>query len=537
MGSMIKLTTLVLLLAAFFLLLTLYIAPQQGAFTSTTALNENELDAVKPQFQENMLPIQTVDLGRQGRSIFMAITFLGHIQLANLALGGSWILVVTELLFIRSRRERYRNLAKSMAFFSVILFSVGATFGGAGLLFIYSLYPVLMLNIFHIYWWPVFATLLLWSTQIFFLWLYFYTWKRIRPSRHVFLGIGYAITSFFQALAIQMMGSGMLTPNNTDIAWGYTGISTIDWGTLLSWFFNPTLWNLQFHRLAAAIAYFGFLIAVLAMFHYQDKRDNPNAQKYWDWVGSYGLAWGLAGLAVQPVLGVLYMRQIMSASPTAFQMIMHGPRAWEMLWMVALLSVLILTSVVYFIDRREALLIHAEIGNINLILKILLIIAAVSAFILVNPGWLGAMFRYDPAAWANPLGKMIYKYAALAILSAVSAIVVIIDIFILGDAREQDWGNLPRSSQISGIFAGTLGMWITMVMGFTRESARSPWTVWKIIPVPGGTAYPTPISLWSIFIIWLVLLAFFLAAFWSVSNVTAEVTVEYPEETEGIEEE
>ncbi len=527
---MIKLTTLVLLLAAFFLVLTLYIAPQQGAFTSTTTINASELNTVKPQFQENMLPIQTVDLGRQGRSIFMAITFIGHIQLANLALGGSWILVVTELLFIRSRRERYRNLAKSMAFFSVILFSVGATFGGAGLLFIYSLYPVLTLNIFHIYWWPVFATLLLWSAQISFLWLYFYTWRRMRPSLHVFLGLGYAITSFFQALAIQMMGSGMLTPNNTSIAWGYTGILTIDWETLYSWFFNPTLWNLQFHRLAAAIAYFGFLIAVLAMFHYQDKRDNPNAQKYWDWVGSYGLAWGLAGLAVQPVLGMLYMRQIMGASPTAFQMIMHGPRAWEMLWMVALFSTLILVSVVYFIDRREAMLIQAKIRNVNLILKILLIITAISTFILINPGWLGTMFRNDPAAWANPLGKMTYKYAALAILSLVSAIVVIIDVLILGDAREQDWGRLPRSSRISGIFAGMLGMWITMVMGFTRESARSPWTIWKILPVPGGTAYPTPIYLWNIFIIWIGLLAFFLAAFWLVSKVTAEVTIEYPDE-------
>lgn len=527
---MIKLTTLVLLLAAFFLVLTLYIAPQQGALISTTGIDLNELGTVKPQYSQNLLPAQTVDMGSQGRSIFMAVVLTGHTQLANLALGGSWILVITEFLFLKSRRERYRNLARSMAFFSVIFFSIGATFGASALLFVYSLYPVLTLNLFHIYWWPIFANLLLWSTQIFFLWLYFYTWNRMKASSHVFVGLCYAIASFFQALAIQMMGSGMLTPNNTEISWGYMDILTMNWGTLLSWWFNPTVWNLQFHRLAGAISYFGFLIAVLAMFHYQDKKNKPNAQKYWDWVGSYGFAWGLAGLALQPILGVLYMRQIMGASPEAFEMIMHGPRAWEMLWMVGLLSTLALTSIVYFIDRREALLSKVESRKINRILKILLVVAAISAFILVNPGWLGAVFRYDPAAWINPLGKMIYKYVALALLSITTMIVVAIDIVTLGDAREQDWGNLPNSSRISGIFAGMLGMWVVMAMGFVRESARSPWTIWKIIPVPEGMIYPTPISMWGIFIIWGVLLALLLTVFWYVSKVTAEVTVKHPDE-------
>jgi cytochrome bd ubiquinol oxidase subunit I len=518
---MIKLTTLVLLLVAFFLVMTVYIAPQQGAFTPMTGINYSSLNTVKPQFEEE-LPIQTVGLGRQGRSIFMAIPLLGHIQLANLALGGSWILLVTEFLFYRSKKKRYDLLARSMAFFSVILFSVGGTMGGAALLFTYSLYPAFTLNVFHIYWWPLLATLFLWGAQIFFLWLYFYTWRSMKTSRHLFIVLGYAIASFFQALVIQMMGSGMLTPNNTDIVWGYTGLFTMDLRTLFSWWFNPTLWALQLHRLAAAIAFFGFLITVLAMFHYQDKKDNPNAQKYWDWAGSYGLAWGLAGLAVQPLLGTFYMKQIAANSNTAFQLVMNGPRAWELLWTVALISALVMTSVMYFIDRRETILNKNENRRIGGLLWAMLAVAAISAFFLVNPGWLGATFRFDPTAWTNPLGKMAYKYVALALLSVVSAVVVVVDVVILGDAKEEDWGNLPSSARISGILAGILGMLVIMVMGFVRESARNPWLVWNIIPVPGGTAYPTPISLWSIFIIWVGLLALFLAIFWYVSKVTAE---------------
>jgi cytochrome bd-type quinol oxidase subunit 1 len=518
---MIKLTTLVLLLAAFFLVLVFYIAPNQGEFIPSTSINTSNLNEVAPQLEEE-IPIQEVDVARQGRSILFAITLFGHIQLANLIMGGSWVLLATELLFRRTRKERYSVLGKSMSLFSVILFSVGGTFGGAALLYTFSLYPAFTLNIFHIYWWPVFATLLLWSLQLFFLYMYFYNWKGVGKGWHLSLGLGYALSSFFQALAIITMGSGMLTPNNTGISWGYTGLFTMDLGTLLSWWFNPTLWNLQFHRLAAAIAYFGFLTAVLAMFHYHVNKENSDAMKYWDWVASYGLLWGLAGMAVQPLLGYLYMMQIISSSNGAFQMIMHGPRAWELLWVVGLVSTLVLTTVVYFIDRRETILNQRETRNVSNILKVLLVVAAISAFILVNPGWLGDAFRFGPTAWANPLGAMRYKYIALALLSGVSICVIAIDAVILRDGRESDWGNLPQSAKAAGIFAGILGMWIVMAMGFVRETARAPWVVWNIIPVAGGTAYPTPISLSLIFLTWGGLLVFFLAVFWYVSKVTAE---------------
>jgi cytochrome bd-type quinol oxidase subunit 1 len=525
---MIKLAALMVLLAAFFLVLTLYIAPQQGALMPSSSISASSINQAQPQLQENALPIQTVDMARQGRSMFMAITLFAHIQIADIALGGSWIIVISQLLFIRSKRKRYERLAHTMAFFSIILFTVGGTFGGAALLYTYSLYPIFMLNIFHIYWWPIFATLMLWGAQIFFLWMYFYTWKRSRPSRHIFWGLGYAVISFFQALAIQTVGSGMLTPNNTDISWGYTGIFTMNLGTLFSWWFNPTLWALQLHRVGAAISFFGFLITVLAIFHYQDTKGDTDidtdTRKYWDWAGTYGLGWGLAGLAVQPLVGVFYMRQIMGNSNGAFQMLMHGPRAWEMLWMVALFSALIMTSVVYFIDRRETIINQRENKNVRNMLWGLLAVSTASAFILVNPGWLGAAFRFDPAAVANPLGMMRLKYIALAILSVVSAVVVIIDIFILGDDREQDWGNMSKGARLSGIFAGILGMWAIMDMGFVREAARAPWTVWNIIPIPGGTAYPTPISLWGIYVIWVGLIAFLLTMFFYVSKVSVVYT-------------
>jgi cytochrome bd-type quinol oxidase subunit 1 len=69
-----------------------------------------------------------------------------------------------------------------------------------------------------------------------------------------------------------------------------------------------------------------------------------------------------------------------------------------------------------------------------------------------------------------------------------------------------------------------------VVMGYVRESARSPWTVFNTIPVPGGQAYPTPIPISNIFIVWAVVLALALAIFWFTSRVTAH----HPEQAEEV---
>ena len=65
-------------------------------------------------------------------------------------------------------------------------------------------------------------------------------------------------------------------------------------------------------------------------------------------------------------------------------------------------------------------------------------------------------------------------------------------------------------------------MWIIIVMGFVRESAREPWLVNGIIPVLGGESYPTPLPVTGIFSVWFIITAGTIPIFWFVSKVTAE---------------
>jgi cytochrome d ubiquinol oxidase subunit I len=497
------------------------IVPLQGGLIPATMITGTPYD--------EDLPIQAVDFGPAGRTIFIAFVMLTHVLFANLHLGGSWVAAGTESFFLKNGNERYDRLARSVTIFNVILFSAGATFAIGGVLFFISLFPVFATNAFHIFWWPLFAEAILFGLEILFLYTYWFSWYKIPRKYHQVLGYAYAVSVFFQTLMINMLAAGMLTPGDTTITWGSTGFLTMDLPTLLQWWFNPTMWRLQFHRIFASISYFGFLLALLAMFHFLDRKDNTS-KRYWDWVGSYGLAWGLFGLVFQPAFGLIYMLAIFDNQEPAFDDIMHGPRAWEMLLMVSLLAALFIVVIIYFIDRRERILSKQENKIWHRLFQVFLIVAVICALILIQPAWLGASSIDDPAAWQNPIGVMDYKYIAIFTLVIIGVLLLTIDTVMLADPREAEWGALPKVSRFAAMMAGVLGMWIVIVMGFVRESARSPWTIYQIIPVPGGAAFVTPVPMVNIFAVWFIILMITITIFWFTSKVTAH----HPEEAEEV---
>lgn len=505
-------------LALFLIILTAFIIPQQGGLISSTS---QQSDALNQSEYNETLPIQLVDLGASGRSIFIAVVMLSHVLFANLHLGGAWVAAGTETAYLRSMKSRYNRLARSITLFNVILFSAGATFAVAGMLFFISLYPTFASQMFHIYWWPLLAEAFLFAIEIFFLYTYWFSWDKIGSRWHQVLGYGYAVSVFFQTLMINTLASGMLTPGSDQIQWGSTGLLTMSFAALQAWWFNATTWILQFHRLAAAISFFGFLLAMLGMFHYLDRKDTPS-KTYWDLVGSYGLSWGLLGLVFQPLIGITYMYTIFKNQPAAFASIMLGSRAWEMVLMVGLLSLLFITVLVYLYDRKEKIIKSPGNERLHRLFKAFIVVAVICGFILIQP--------YTMSFGINPLGYMSYKLVALFVLIVIGVVAFGIDLVMLREPGMVEWGALSETSRQAAILAGGLGIFIVTVMGFVRESARSPWTIYGIIPVPGGQAYPTPIPAYQMFVVWAIIIALVMTIFWFTSRVTAE----HPEEREEV---
>ena len=94
--------------------------------------------------------------------------------------------------------------------------------------------------------------------------------------------------------------------------------------------------------------------------------------------------------------------------------------------------------------------------------------------------------------------------------------------------KEGEWGKLSNVSRYAGIFAGVFGMFIVIVMGYVRESARAPYTIFGILPVEGSSTSPTPIAIDRLFIVFGLIMLTVIAVFWFTSKVTAH----HPEEAE-----
>jgi len=500
------------------------IAPLQGGLKSSTEVLNGTIPSSVPLVQSNT-PLQLVGLWNTGRSLIVAAVMQTHVVLSNIMVGGSWIILFTALLYHRSRNMRYKNLARSMTLLNVILISAMGTFGGAVWPYLDVLWPTFAMHAFKVWWWPFFAYTLFYAIIITLTFVFWYGWDRVRPGLHLFIGLLWALTVTLQMAATSMLAAGMLTPNIPSIPYNVTGPFPVQLGAMLLAWYNPTVLDLTFHRLGGSIGFFGFLTASIAILHFRSRRDFAS-KKQWDWVAAYGMVWGLLGLSMQAVIGHLYMNDIMAASSGAFEMIMHGPRAWAMLMVTGLVSALFLTVIAYFISRRDQLLSPEETKHLTNLFWAFLGIVAFAAIILVQPAWLGGTMISDSGSWINPIGIMPLKYLALFIMAGVGFAVLAITAIVLSSrARERAWGFLGRSSLVAAFTSGVLGMAILLVMGYYRESARAPWTIYQILPteslITPATDIPTPLPISAVLIMWAVILLFVIALVWFIAKFTS----------------
>ncbi len=228
-------------------------------------------------------------------------------------MGGGW----HGIRILCEEEDNYLRLSRNITHFNLIVFSAGATFAATGMFFFIGLFPKLSTMEFHIWWFPILAEAILFATQILLIAFYWYSWGKIGNKAHQLLGYGFAVATFFQTLMIDTLAAGMLTPGGSSIPFtNVSGISLTTAGTYIAWWFNATTWNLQLMRLAASISFFGFVLAIIGVFHYVDRRD-AQAKKFWDWVTGLGVAVGLTGFAAQPAFGMEYVNSIFLSQPEA----------------------------------------------------------------------------------------------------------------------------------------------------------------------------------------------------------------------------
>ncbi|KAF0189998.1 MAG: hypothetical protein FD168_296 [Desulfobulbaceae bacterium] len=190
-----------------------------------------------------------------GGGLLIAIIAIVHVYVSHFAVGGGLFLVLTEMKGLREGSAEILAYTRKHTKFFLLLTMVFGGLTGVGIWFTIALLsPAATSSLIHIF---VFGWAMEWVfflAEIVSLLLYYYTFDRLDPKKHLILGWIYFISAWMSLFLINGIIDFMLTPG--------------DWLTdnnFWSGFFNPTFWPALFFRTFMALmiaGLFGFLTSV-----------------------------------------------------------------------------------------------------------------------------------------------------------------------------------------------------------------------------------------------------------------------------------
>jgi len=194
------------------------------------------------------------DIPYLGHGMLMAIVAIVHVYVAHFAIGGGLFLVLTEALGHREKNSGILDYVKRHSHFFLLLSMVFGAVTGVGIWFtIATINPSATSALIHLF---VFGWAIEWvffMGEIVALFVYVYTFDKLAPNKHMFIGWLYFIFAWLSLFVINGIITFMLTP----------GEWVMD-RSVWSGFFNPTMLpSLVFRTFLALMlaGLFGFLTA------------------------------------------------------------------------------------------------------------------------------------------------------------------------------------------------------------------------------------------------------------------------------------
>ena len=198
-----------------------------------------------------------------GGGMVIAVIAIIHVTIAQFAIGAGIFAAVTELRACRYNRPILCRFLRDFSKYLILVSFVLGALTGVGIWFSISLVsPEATSALIHQFVWG-------WATEwVFFLveivagYVYFYTWDRMEPKKHLLVGWIYAIAAYLSLVVINGILSFMLTPG--------------DWLTTHNFwdgFFNPTFWPSLALRTISSLALAAIFVTIVANLGYDYTRE------------------------------------------------------------------------------------------------------------------------------------------------------------------------------------------------------------------------------------------------------------------------
>ena len=258
-----------------------------------------------------------------------------HLMFAAFVLGVPMFAVITEYIGMKTKDERFDRLAHEFTKLLSAAFSTTASLGGLLAFLLFGLYPKFMdymSNVFHT---TFYIYALLFFGEAFSLYLYYYSWERLKERKGLHISLGVALNVFGTALMFiaNSWVTYMMRPSGVDMETGQFVGTT--WEAV-----NNPLWHpINIHRLIANVAFGGLIVGAYSAIKFLGARTRVERAHY-DWMGYIGNFIGIAALIPLPFAGYWLGREVYSASPVMGNNMMGGSFSWAFIVQAILIGML-----------------------------------------------------------------------------------------------------------------------------------------------------------------------------------------------------
>lgn len=281
-------------------------------------------------------------LGINGR-IFVWIAAQLHLWFAAFVLAVPIFAFIIEAIGMKTRDQRYDNMAHEFIKVSLTAYSLTAIVGGLMTFGLILFYPHVM-----VYMASIFKESMVFYALIFFLesaclYVYYYGWDWLQGpfKKWVHLTIGLLLNAV--GTTLMLLANSWLTftmsPEAVDAAGVFNGDT---WAAMHNFLWNP----INLHRFVANLAYGGSIIGAYAAYKYLSARSDEQKAHY-DWMGYNANFVAICGLLPLPFAGYYLVAEMYIYSQQMGITLMGGIFAWIFIIQAVLIGTLFLSANYY----------------------------------------------------------------------------------------------------------------------------------------------------------------------------------------------
>ena len=343
----------VLVLALFALVLTPGIVPGTGASLAMATETPAAVDVVDamdmaeeaPAFQPapKLTAADYPTISGVNSRVFVWIVAQLHLWFAAFVLAVPIFVFIIECIGMKTRDQRYDNMAHEFIKVSITAYSLTAILGGLLVFSLVLFYPDVFSYLSTIFKESMFAYALLFFAESAVLYIYYYGWDWLQGGNKKWVHLTLGLLLNAVGTMLMFLANAWVTFTMSPEAVNAAGVFNGDtWGAIHNFLWNPV----NLHRVVANVAYGGSVVGAYAAFKFLSST-NKEARAHYDWTGYNANLIAICALLPLPFAGYYLTAEIYLYSQQMGITLMGGVFAWLFIIQAVLIGTLFLSANYY----------------------------------------------------------------------------------------------------------------------------------------------------------------------------------------------